>query len=176
MPKIKTISLENHYSPHIGILVSMMNECRTTTIRIIKDLSIQQLDYLYDQESNSIGALLMHLCALEVAYQKLSFCGCNLLDDAQLSNLWRIPLMLGKEAQETIKGNSVDFYISLLEQTRLETLELLKSKDDAWLWETGQQPWSPHITNNYWRWYHVLEDEISHRGQMIWLKKRIPIK
>jgi uncharacterized damage-inducible protein DinB len=174
MANIKAISLLSQYSPHIGVFVSMMNECRTTTLRHVKGLTIQQLDYLYDKNSNSIGALLMHVCALEVAYQQLSFFERNLLDDAHLSAKWRIPLMLGKEAQETLKGNTTDFYLALLKQTRLETLELLKSKDDTWLWKAGEQPWSPHVTNNYWRWYHVLEDEINHRGQIIWLKKRLP--
>ena len=28
--------------------------------------------------------------------------------------------------------------------------------------------------NAHWAWFHVLEDEISHRGQIRWLRARIP--
>jgi len=27
--------------------------------------------------------------------------------------------------------------------------------------------------NAHWAWFHVAEDEISHRGQMRWLRKRL---
>jgi len=28
--------------------------------------------------------------------------------------------------------------------------------------------------NAHWAWFHVAEDEISHRGQIHWLRKRLP--
>lgn len=174
MATVKAIVPANGYTPHIGVLVSMMTECRRKTLYIIKRLTTQQLDYCWDDQANSIGALLLHSCALEVAYQELSFFGRNLLDDAQLKETWHIPMSLGDKARKAIRGNSIDFYISLLQQTRSKTHELLALKTDDWLWETGKQPWSDHITNNYWRWYHVIEDEINHRGQIVWLKNRIP--
>ncbi len=47
-----------------------------------------------------------------------------------------------------------------------------REKDDAWLmsegrWENGV------IYNQYYLWFHVLEDEIRHRGQIRTIKKYI---
>jgi hypothetical protein len=32
---------------------------------------------------------------------------------------------------------------------------------------------SPQI-NVHWAWFHAAEDEINHRGQIRWLRKRLP--
>lgn len=58
------------YTPQIGRLVSMMNYVRWTTLEEVEDLNVEQLDYLHDEDSNSIGALLMHFAAVEASYQK----------------------------------------------------------------------------------------------------------
>jgi uncharacterized damage-inducible protein DinB len=28
--------------------------------------------------------------------------------------------------------------------------------------------------NTYWKWFHVCEHESNHRGQIAWLKSRMP--
>jgi len=61
------------FTPQIGRLVSMMNYARYTTLSAVEDLSVDQLDYLHDSPSNSIGALLLHIAAAEVGYQAATF-------------------------------------------------------------------------------------------------------
>lgn len=56
------------YSPQIGHLVSMMNYARWTTLNSIQGITTEQLDFLFDSNSNSIGALLSHIAAVEYAY------------------------------------------------------------------------------------------------------------
>ena len=34
--------------------------------------------------------------------------------------------------------------------------------------------WGGQPANNYFKWFHVFEDEINHRGQIRWLCKRLP--
>ena len=42
---------------------------------------------------------------------------------------------------------------------------------DAWL--DAQTPfWGGKPANNYFKWFHVFEDELNHRGQIRWLRKR----
>ena len=48
------------YTPHIGVLVATMQRCRDTTIRLVQDLTTAQLDYLFDDQDNSIGGALTH--------------------------------------------------------------------------------------------------------------------
>ena len=35
----------------------------------VKDLTVEELDFLYDEEANSIGMLLSHMVSVEKAYQ-----------------------------------------------------------------------------------------------------------
>lgn len=160
------------FSPHIGVLVDTMQRCRETTIRRIDDLSVYQLDYLYDANANSIGALLLHMAAIEAAYQEYTFTGKNILDNPERIAKWKTPMNLGDKARRDIAGRSVGYYKKELEDMRDQTLEFLKGCDDEWLWR--KSPWNDQTANNYWMWYHVYEDEINHRGQISWLKSRIP--
>jgi hypothetical protein len=48
---------------------------------------------------------------------------------------------------------------------------MLAARDDAWL-ERSVTP-APRI-NAHWAWFHVAEDEINHRGQIRWLRARLP--
>jgi hypothetical protein len=45
------------FTPQISRLVSMMNYARHTTLSAVAGLGVDELDYLHDPESNSIGAL-----------------------------------------------------------------------------------------------------------------------
>ena len=58
-----------------------------------------------------------------------------------------------------------------LRSVRQLTLEGLAARDDAWL-ERSVSP-APNI-NAHWAWFHVAEDEINHRGQIRWLRARLP--
>jgi len=48
------------FTPQIARLVSMMKYARSTTLKAVAGSSVDELDYLHDPESNSIGALLLH--------------------------------------------------------------------------------------------------------------------
>lgn len=55
---------------------------------------------------------------------------------------------------------------------RESTLAQFRQYDDEWLWQ--ESPSNNIVANNYWMWYHVYADEINHRGEINWLKSRIP--
>lgn len=167
-----TITPAAGYTPHIGVLVSTLEACRDTTIRWVKELTIHQLDHLYDANANSIGALLLHIASIEAAYQEYTFTGRNILDNPERIEKWRTPMYLGEQARKEIKGQPVDYYLDELAQMREKTLAQFKQLDDEWLWQ--ESPWNNRTANNYWMWYHVYEDEINHRGEISWLKSRIP--
>jgi hypothetical protein len=159
------------YSPHIGVLVDTLQCCRSKTIEWVQDLTIYQLDFLYDANANSIGALLLHLCALEVAVQEYTFYGIS-LENPEWQQKWGVALYLGDRARQEIRGHPVDYYIEKMEHIRGQTLTQLQQYNDEWLWE--EAAWFGRQANHYWMWYHVYEDEINHRGEISWLKSRIP--
>lgn len=157
------------FSPQIGRLVSMMNYARYTTVAEVRGLGVEHLDYLHDPESNSIGALLSHIAAVEVAYQAATFYERDL--NAEEMREWGAALDLGERARREIRGRGVEHYLGSLEQVRSETLAELRRRDDGWLEE--QAPfWGGLRANNHFKWFHVFEDELSHRGQIRWLRKR----
>ena len=159
------------YSPLMGTLVSMMNWIRPSVAGAVRGLTQEELDTLYDSEANTIGALLMHLGGTEVSYQR------GTLDRRDYTRTemreWRVASNLGAEAREQIKGHPLDHYLTRLEEVRAKTLEEFRLRDDDWLAEVDQSfAWGP--TNNFAKWFHVVEREANHREQMTWLRKRLP--
>ena len=171
---INIIGPKKGFSPHIGTLVSMMTWMRTTIVEPLKDMTVSQLDYLYDAKANTIGSLLLHLAALEKYYQLNTFEGKKWGSwDNSIKKKWDIPINLGEKARKTIKGNNLDYYLNILKETREKTIEEFKKRDDSWLM-TVDNEWSWGPTNNYCKWFHVCEHESNHNGQIKWIKSRLP--
>lgn len=162
------------YTPQIGTLVSMMNYNRSTIINITKGLSMAELDYLFDAKSNTIGALILHLGANDKYYQMNSFEGRDDFTDNE-KKVWEAASNLGDEGRKVIKGHELNYYIDLITAVREKTLAELKKKDDAWLLAIDPKFGDGKTSfNTYWKWFHVCEHESNHRGQIAWLKKRLP--
>jgi uncharacterized damage-inducible protein DinB len=157
------------FTPQIGRLVSMMNYVRSTTLSAVAGLGVSELDYLYDSQSNSIGALLLHIAAAEVGYQAATFFGRGL--DERERQEWGAALDLGERARREIRGHELDHYVSRLERVRARTLAELGRRTDQWLEERTSSANGREV-NNYFKWFHVFGHEINHRGQIRWLRTR----
>ncbi len=172
--ELMLIGPKDGYSPQVGTLVSMLNYNRSTIIGITKGLTIEQLDYLHDSKANTIGSLIMHLGATEVFYQANTFEGRQDFNDVE-KKIWEDAMNLGDAGRKNIKGHELKYYIDLITEVREKTLRELKKKDDQWLMEIDKK-WSneKRSINTYWKWFHVCEHESNHRGQIAWLKSRLP--
>jgi uncharacterized damage-inducible protein DinB len=157
------------FTPQIGRLVGMMKYARATSMQAVRGMTPAQLDHVHDEQSNSVGALLAHIAAVEVAYQVITFERRDLNDEETVQ--WGAALDLGEAAKREIKGKSLEHYTHVLEEVRARTLGEFAQRTDDWLYE--QAKWGPGMANNYFMWFHVFEDELSHRGQIRWLRKRI---
>src|SRR5881296_3479326 len=131
MPDVFLIADIPGFTPQIGRLVTMMNYVRSTTLSAVAGLGVDELDYLPDSQSNSIGALLSHIAAAEVGYQAATFLERGL--DEQEKQEWGAALDLGERARREIKGHELDHYVSRLERVRARTLAELGRRTDAWL-------------------------------------------
>ncbi|MEO8514818.1 MAG: DinB family protein [Ignavibacteria bacterium] len=148
----------------------MMNYARTVTIDSVKNLSPTQLDFLLDNNANSIGALLMHIASTDFFYRILTFEKRELTPEEDKE--WAPASYLGEPARKHIKGRSIDYYLEALTEERNKVLDKLKSVNDGWLYE--KMPlWDNKPANNYFMWFHVFEDEINHRGQINLIRKRM---
>jgi len=171
---VNIIGPKKGYSPQIGTLVSMMTWMRRVLLSSVKGMSQKDLDYLFDNNSNTIGSLLMHLAATDRIYQVNTFEGNNLKElPASYKEKWGIAMELGEPARKAIKGHDLDYYLNLLGETREQTLAEFRKHDDNWLLAVDKEwGWGP--TNNYCKWFHVCEHESNHNGQIKFLKKRLP--
>ncbi|MCA1065679.1 DinB family protein [Rossellomorea sp. AcN35-11] len=158
------------YEPEIGKLVTMMDYTRHTTLEAIKGLSTAQLDVHLDDQSNSIGMLLFHIASLEKAFQIMTFEGRDLTDE-EWDGLC-VGIVLGEEAKREIKGKDLGFYEQMLSSTREKTLDFFRNSPDSWLEEVTPFGWDDPA-NNHFKWFHVFEDELNHRGQIRMIVKRV---
>jgi len=172
--QINIVGPKEGFTPQIGTLVSMMNWMRSTILHPVRGMSKKDLDYLVDDNANSIGAMLWHLAATERFYQIHTFEGRDWGDwDEADTNEWSVASGLGDDARKQIKGNKLEFYLDKLDTVRENTLKEFAKRDDDWLMEVDEDwYWGP--TNNYCKWFHVCEHESNHNGQFKFIKSRLP--
>jgi uncharacterized damage-inducible protein DinB len=161
------------FSPQIGTLVSEMAYTRSGVLTSVKGMTQKDLDFLFDPKANTIGALLLHLVAVETFYQAATFEG---LSEDKLPEAWKEKwgpgLELGDPGRKLIKDHPLDYYLNLLNETREKTLSEFRKRDDAWL--TTVKSFGSGKANYYWMWFHVCEHESNHNGQIKFLKSRLP--
>lgn len=163
------IKPEEGYSPQIGILVDMMEDEKNRITEAVKDLSQEETDFLFDENANSIGAILMHLVSNEAYYmvETLEGRGWNKEEAAK----WNLGGELGEETRNKIKGKPIKFYLDLWDEVRAKSLAGLKTKDDAWLASNIDEG-----INMHWVWFHVMRHSANHFGQISLVKNRMKKK
>ncbi|MEO0627196.1 MAG: DinB family protein [Bacteroidota bacterium] len=167
MLNAQTIKAPRGYSPQVGNLVSMLDDLKNRVTRSVRNLDQVGTDFLIDEDANRIGAMIYHLAATEKYYQLYTFEGRQFnLDEAD----WDLALNLGAPAREALVDQPIQYYLDIWDEVREETKRLLKTRDDDWLSEKVNQT----NMNNHWAWYHVMEHQANHMGQIRMIIKRIP--
>ena len=161
------IKPEKGYTPQIGIMVDMLEELKDRLIEDIHDLEQAETDYLFDDKANSIGAIIMHLVATEAYFQVETLEERTWTDEE--AEFWGIASGLGAESRDRLKEKPIKYYLDLWDQVREKTLEGLKAKNDAWFAASIDES-----MNNHWAWFHILEHQANHMGQIALVKKRLP--
>ena len=100
---INLVGPKKGFTPHVGTLVSMMDFMRSLVLRPIRNMSIKDLDYLHDDDSNSIGAMLWHLAAVERYYQGSTIGKKWSKLPAKENKMWDVAQSLGDEGRAKIK-------------------------------------------------------------------------
>jgi len=155
------------YSPQIGLMVYMMEDLKSRITEQVKDLNQSQTDYLYDEDANSIGSLIMHLVSTEVYYQNETFEGQQWTEEER--NRLEIAGELNQQIKSILKGKPIQYYLDLWDEVREKSLKGLKSKDDDWFLSAIEEG-----INYQYVWYHVMEHSANHMGQIATIKNRFP--
>src|SRR3954469_9231318 len=107
------------YSPMIGMFVSELNWLRDVNgaPAATKGLTQTDLDFLFDANANTIGALMLHLAATETYYQMNTFDGMKWgAWSKEIKDKWDAPMELGDAGRATIKGHDRDYYVNILHE------------------------------------------------------------
>lgn len=163
--EIKTMEL---YDEKIGELVFMLNHVRAVTINEVEKLSLNQLDTRIDKNGNTIGSLLLHIASIEKVHQIISFEGRDI--NSKEYKEWGQALEFSDKERNQTKGEPIEYYLERLSAIRQETFKRLKEKQDDWLYLRKEWP-NGVAYNQFYLWFHVLEDEINHRGQIRTMKR-----
>ena len=154
-------------SPQIGAMISMLEDLKDRVEETVKNMSQYEIDYLHDKEANRIGALVMHLAAAEAYYQVFTFESRDF--NAEEKKKWDAALDLDEGGRDVFKGHDIQYYLNIYNEVRAKTIAELKKRDDAWFATVQTRyDWS-----NQYCWFHVMEHQSSHLGQILFLKKRI---
>lgn len=155
------------YSPNIGITISMLEDLKRRVTNSVENLTLEETDFLLDEDANRIGALIFHLAATEKYYQIYTFenRGFNKAEKEE----WDVAQSLGDNSRALIVNKPIAYYLDIWDEVRKETLSLLKTKDDKWF----KSKLKGANMNNHWAWYHVMEHQANHMGQIRLIIKRI---
>ncbi|MGY3792337.1 mycothiol transferase [Aquimarina sp. 433] len=162
------IKTDEEFSPQIGVMISMLNNLSKRVESRVEGLDIRETDHLMDEKANRIGALVMHLAAAEAYYQVFTFENRGFNDEEK--EKWMTALELGDKARELYQGKPIEYYLNIYKEVRKKTIEEFKKRDDNWL--NDMRPGS--VMNNHYAWFHVMEHQSSHLGQILMMAKRIP--
>lgn len=163
----QVIEPEKGFSQDIGNVVAMMDDLKTRITRSVQNLDQEQTDFLLDDKANTVGAMVLHLAATEKYYQLYTFEGRGF--NSEEKGKWGAAMNLGDAGREELKGKPMSYYLEEWDKVRKETKRLLKTKDDKWFSEKVGKT----SMNNHWAWYHVMEHQSNHMGQMRLIIKRM---
>jgi uncharacterized damage-inducible protein DinB len=173
---INLIGPRSGYSPQVGTIVTMLTWMELAVLGPTRELKQEDLDFLLDKNANSIGALMLHLAATEVLYQRMTFNNENFDKfPADYDAKWGAAMNLGDAGRSSIKGHDIAFYQETIRDVREKTLSEFAKRDDAWLLTPLKKPgWGGGPINQYCLWFHVCEHISHHAGQIGFLIKRLP--
>jgi hypothetical protein len=138
---INLIGPKSGYSPHIGTIVTMLTWMEPAVLGPTRDLKRKGLDFLFDKNANTIGALLLHLAATEVLYQRMTFNNENFHKfPTDYEAKWGAAMNLGDAGRSSIKGHDIGFYQDAIRNARAKTLAEFAKRDDAWLTTPLKEP------------------------------------
>lgn len=154
------------YSPNIGDMVFMLEDLKARITDQVKDLSQAQTDFQYDENANSIGALIMHLVSTESYYQVATLEGREWTEAEQKK--YGLAGEITPEVKKRLIGKPISYYLNLWDEVRAQSLAGLKTKDDAWFASNLEES-----INYHYIWYHVMEHSAAHMGQIATVKNRM---
>ncbi|HVI43862.1 MAG TPA: lanthionine synthetase C family protein [Chitinophaga sp.] len=159
---IMSLEIPSGYSKVIGGLVAQMRLTKHVIGLRVSNLTVSELDYIANGYDYTIGTLLKHMVLVEKLYQSVVFLQRDL--NEQERQEWK-GVLPGEFIIEKNIGNPVEYYLSIWDKVRESTESYLLDCTDEWLYQYPEGDLRSY-GNHYYCLYHVLEDQLSHYGQI----------
>ncbi|MBF6613564.1 MAG: DUF664 domain-containing protein [Chloroflexi bacterium] len=177
-PAITTCDPAEGYPPQLGRYVAQMSEVRSDLKREVAGLSIEQLDWHPDEQTESIGTLLLHLDAVEWSWIHEDVLGRA---SEEYTGNWSEAMPIRLSVPQ-VTGRSLTWYFEKLDATRERTLAILRGFSDAdlsrFVGEGEPRPGEEKRSRLYtidWVIWHIIEHEATHVGQIELLRRLGPV-
>jgi hypothetical protein len=168
------IKFDNKQDHSIEYLLGILKDTRTTTILTVCNFSSTELDWQYKEGWNTIGALILHISAIEHYFRIVYVEGREL---TELENIELTPALdMGVHIPSLITGKEIGRYLNELSISRQKLLESLKSVNFEDFSKISESRDYGSSCNLAWALFHLIEDEIYHRGQISIIKKLLTEK
>jgi uncharacterized damage-inducible protein DinB len=154
-----------------------MNEVRADLKEELDGLRVEQIDWHPDENTESIGTMLLHVDAVEWSWIFEDIFG---RPDSEYPGEWSEAMPIRLKVPQ-VQGRPVEWYLQKLDATRERTLEVLRGFTDADLPRLvgesvpgpGQEKRSRLFTIDWIIW-HIIQHEAAHVGQVELLKRLGP--
>jgi len=153
----------------IQYLVALLQDTRHVTLQIVDRLGEDEVNWQPLPGWNTIGALLDHIAAIE-HYFRIEFVEERKLTDSELER-WTAAMDMGEHLPKLIGIKTIENYRTTLNESRELLLTALQQISFADF--TKRRPDYDDVEgcNLAWVLYHMMEDEIYHRGQISMIRK-----
>ncbi|QNF33662.1 DinB family protein [Adhaeribacter swui] len=153
----------------LDYLIGILEDARITTLQTIAKIPPAALDWQYQPGWNTIGALLAHITALE-HYFRIEFVEGRKLT-AEENQKWLPALDMGPYLPQLIKNHPPETYQKELTEARQMLLAALQELTFEQFTQKIEEYDPDTGCNLAWALYHMVEDEIYHRGQISIIRK-----
>ena len=169
------LSVPRGYDPTsqaiVGLMAASLDDESRRLREIVSGLEVEHLEWQERPGRNSIGMLMAHLAAMEIAWFYVVCAGLShdenervIQDHLGVGDICGMPLPADGVHPESLKGRDLESYFALLARARRATHERLKTWDDPSLDATLD--FFRLTLSRRWVLYHVLEHFAGHLGQI----------
>ena len=150
-------------------LLAIKHDARALTIRYLKDMREDELDWQPFEGWNSIAALLSHIIAVD-RYFRIAFIEGREFTDLEKEEI--LPAVELGKYNTAFKGQSVAYYIEQLELTYEDTRKAIAAMDAGVFLKRRYDDYDKVKGSDMaWILFHSAEDEVHHRGQISIVRK-----
>jgi uncharacterized damage-inducible protein DinB len=160
-------------SARVAQFLWQMDEQRRALLDGVRDLTPEALQWQPAPGTNSVGMLLAHIAYAEAHLVQVGVLGEQ---DGHAQDVIGIteeqeglPLAPGAPPSPALAGKDLAFFVDVLARARAHTRRVAQSLEDADLERQVHRrrpDGAERVFNVGWVFYHLLEHEAGHRGQI----------